>query len=85
MKLLKQEAIFEEVQVGDIVELLDAYLLIRAGSRGKVVSFEGDRIKIEFPVIEIGQVSHFPVDKNDRFIYAKPEELKFIKKGNTND
>lgn len=79
MQLLKQEAIYGEAKIGDTVELLEAYMLIRKGSCGEIVSFEENgTIKVEFPLIEVGKMTHVPMDENDRFIYAKPSELKLV-------
>ena len=81
MQIIKKEAEFEEVKIGYVVELLEGYLLIKKGSLGKVVEIGDDRIKVEFPMFMVGRVEDSPADKDDRFIYAKPVELKFIDKG----
>lgn len=86
MKILKQEAVFEEVKIGDTVELLVDYLLIRKGSLGKVVRFttsdyfNEDRIKVEFHMSEVGRHGNSKIDTEDRFIFAESSELKLLDK-----
>ena len=85
MKILKQEAQFEEVKIGDYVQLLEDYLLIKSGLVGEVVAFgkggNTGRIKVKFPMVFVGQIGNSKPRKDDRFIYADPSELKLIKKG----
>lgn len=85
MKVLKKEAEFEEAKIGDIVELVTAFTFIRQGSCGKIVGFTDEgKIRVEFPIFEVGHQTHLPVNKDDRFIEARPEYLKFIERPDDN-
>ena len=80
IKLLVKEAKYQEVGIGSYVELLDDYVLIRAGSVGKIVGFTKEgRIKVEFP---IAFVCFIPPNtkprRRDRFIEADESSLKAI-------
>jgi hypothetical protein len=81
MRIIKKEAEYEEVEVGDFVELLADYVLFKAGIVGEVAGFSKDRIKVEFPMSFMNKIGNSKQLKSDSFIYAQPSQLKFIEKG----
>ncbi len=81
MKILIKEAEYKEIEKGDYVKLLEDYILFNSGIVGEVVGFnkEGDRVKVEFPMVFMNQIGNSKQRRSERFIYALPEELELVK------
>lgn len=79
MKIYKTLPEYKEVEIGDTVELLEDFTLIRKGTWGTVVGFESEKIRVEFPWTQVGVISGSPQLPSDKYILASPKMLKHVK------